>query len=94
MVFVGCKKDDTPRPSVNSNEVGFVNETSFSADWGIRYAGNVVEVKKNSTSILPYSNDGYWVSAYEASDILYVSPSGGQVIVLYEDGDYYKLRVE
>lgn len=92
--LMGCEKEKTPLPNVNSNQVGFVNDTDFSVSWGIRFAGNSVNVSSKGSSILPFSSDGYWVNPIDGWDILYSSPNGGQVIVLYKDGSNYRLRVE
>lgn len=99
MVFAGCKKDEIPRPDVSSNEVGFVNETSSTAIWGMNETGNplyyTISVSSNSTSKLPYSSLGYMVNPLVGSGVINpVFANGGQIIVLYEDGDYFKVRIE
>ena len=92
--FISCEEEEIPRPIVSSDEVGFVNETSLSANWGISFAGNSERVDSKRSSTMPYSDSGYWVYPINASGSMRIYPSRSQIIVLYEDGDLYRLTLE
>ena len=100
MAVFSCSKDNgngITAPDVGTNQVGFINNTSLALVWGIRYGDGSLRVNPGKTSILSYSESGYYVAAAESFDnpgLITISCPPGGTIEAYETGNEIKTRIK
>ncbi len=98
LTIFSCVEDVTS-PELLENEVGLRNDTYNKVRWGIRFANSSRVIAKRSSDSMPYSDDGYYVTAIEVypprMDLMIIAnPKPGQTIVYYKEGEKYKYKIE
>jgi hypothetical protein len=99
LLILSCAKEEIARPELGPNEVGLVNETNTVVKWGVNKTGsgymNDFNVDPSECRKREYWHLGYYVNPIAGSGYfqpVFVDP--GKFIVVYQEGDKYKYKIE
>jgi len=96
ILISGCTEsdDNAELPTVGTNEVGFINNTSVALICAVRYEGVSVRASPGGSGVLPYSTNGYIIAGgMDTFGAITISAEPGDTIEAYEADGEIKARI-